>query len=239
MMVIAKISGGLGNQFFQYASARAVSKKLGASLYLDTNWSARMRSTPATHTKRNRGYSLDDYNIEAQRLSDLITRPLLHVERHVFRRLPWLRPWRLIKESGPAYDGRIFEGNASRYLDGYWANHEYFDFMRDEIRRELSLMRRPRTTEYDGPIADSESVAVHVRRGDYLTAESHRPLPLLYYQRALESVSNRLPTARFFVFTDDLIWVKQAFPRRADITIVENSNHSNTLDLFLMLSCRH
>lgn len=234
MIVIAKISGGLGNQFFQYAAARAVCRRLGASLYLDTSWFARMRSTPA-----ERQYVLDHYNIEARRLSDLITRPLLHVERHVFRRLPGLRPWRLIKEAGVAYDGRIFEGRTSRYLDGYWGRHDYFDSIRDTLRKELTLVRPHAPTDYEGLIVNSESVAVHVRRGDYLTSTALRPLPLSYYEEAMEALHGKVPGPTFFVFSDDLAWVKEAFPRRPGVTIVENSRHHQTLDLHLMTLCRH
>ncbi len=59
-MIIIKLTGGLGNQFFQYAYGRSLSLRQNKNLILDTSW---------YKGRLNRHYMLDLYNIEAREAS--------------------------------------------------------------------------------------------------------------------------------------------------------------------------
>jgi hypothetical protein len=93
-------------------------------------------------------------------------------------------------------------------------------------------------------IAATPSVAVHVRRGDYVTLPSaanfHGVLPIDYYAQAMKSVHLTEPQSHFFVFSDDLGWCQEHLPRTLQMTFVDhNAGVDAWQDLNLMSHCRH
>jgi len=60
------------------------------------------------------------------------------------------------------------------------------------------------------------SVAVHVRRGDYVSraaaAKWHGALPLSYYSAAFAHVREHVREPQFFVFSDDPDWCRANLP---------------------------
>ena len=58
-----------------------------------------------------------------------------------------------------------------------------------------------------------DSVFLHVRRGDYFLAKNAHFIVLdgAYYERALRHIKQTLPTARVFVFSNDMPWCKAHF----------------------------
>ena len=89
-------------------------------------------------------------------------------------------------------------------------------------------------------IKNSNSVAVHVRRGDYVSKPKYRKILYVcrkkYYENALNFISERVENARFFVASDDPKWVRENFEGK-NITFMEPSGHFE--DFYLMSQCRH
>ena len=89
-------------------------------------------------------------------------------------------------------------------------------------------------------IKNSNSVAVHVRRGDYVSKPKYRKILYVcrkkYYENALNFISERVENARFFVASDDPKWVRENFAGK-NITFIEPSGHFE--DFYLMSQCRH
>jgi hypothetical protein len=129
---------------------------------------------------------------------------------------------------------------------GYWQSYRYFsdvaapvaaEFEPVEVLSSVSQVLADR-------IAETPSVAVHVRRGDYVTLPSaanfHGVLPLGYYAQAMESIHLTEPQAHFFVFSDDLAWCKAHLPGDLPMTFVgHNAGSDAWQDLTLMSHCRH
>lgn len=93
-------------------------------------------------------------------------------------------------------------------LEGHWQTEKYFLDVRDELRDVFIPKNLDRTS------LKKNSIAVHIRRGDYLnssTKEFHGLLPMKYYQTAMAYISERVPNPKFFVFSDDFEWIKQTF----------------------------
>ena len=104
------------------------------------------------------------------------------------------------------------------YLTGYFQSVRYFPDVADKLRRELVFSPdiykdipealADKIREYKSRIEQTESVSLHVRRGDYLenpkiygvscTAE--------YYRAAVQYIRKHHPSAQFYVFTNDAEW---------------------------------
>jgi hypothetical protein len=116
------------------------------------------------------------------------------------------------------------------------------DELRNDFQRKLA----------DGPIRETlqdiqrtQSVAVHVRRGDYANVPLFRGmlgvLSRRYYVRAFEMMRQRLQSPKFFVFTDDPDWARREIAiGHRDVTVVDTSGARTDLDdMTLMRACAH
>jgi hypothetical protein len=245
-MVIVRLMGGLGNQMFQYAAARRVALAHEVPLKLDISWFARWPG---------RAYALHALNIqEAFATPDelrQITGPATRgIGRFVFRlrrrfRIRYDWTWLHERRLSP-FDRRVFEARERTYLDGYWQSEKYFSDVADTIRREFTIDFHPdaRTREIADQIATTESVSVHIRRGDYVSdprASRVRSVCTAdYYQRCVARVAERLANPHLFLFSDDPGWVAASLgfehPTTLVSTVPARPGHE---DLRLMSACRH
>lgn len=234
-MIIAKITGGLGNQLFQYAVGRAVAMHHQVPLKLDI--------TAYETYKLHNGYRLDQFNIEADIASrDEIVR--LNGANNLFCRV--LRKAGLVKnktyyteKQRTIYDPAVF-AESSRYLEGYWQNEQYFFQIRKVLLKELSS-KAPLSTQaqtYMSRIQNTNAVSIHVRRGDYLNHPEIGVLDLDYYKKAVEYIKSNVESPEFFVFSNDLDWCKQNFGFIDKPIYIENTQ-SEIDDLVLMSQCQH
>jgi hypothetical protein len=92
---------------------------------------------------------------------------------------------------------------------------------------------------------DLNSVALHIRRGDYVSLGSankyHGVLPLEYYEMAVSYALTNIQNPHFVIFSDDLLWCRQNLSLPDDsFTYVENNlGDASWQDLILMSHCRH
>ena len=244
-MIVVRMQGGLGNQFFQYAAGRALSARLACRLFLDVSW---YRDLPRGATPRE--WELGRYPIQAECLDPLDERaPWFWSMEHVGcvlrvdGRWHWARSFR---ERGMAHDSHVVRLSAGRTLEGYWQSPLYFTAVAEALRRELqpTTPMGPDDTRVAALISVDplRAVAVHVRRGDYLSgvhAAHHGVCDLGYYRRAFEHVRHRMSGARFFVFSDDPEWVRSRPDVFGDADLVcHNGAGSAFQDLRLMSLCR-
>src|SRR5262245_15997261 len=108
--------------------------------------------------------------------------------RRLARRSPGLQ-LRAFREATFDYDPAFAALGADTYLDGYWQSYRYFDDVHGVIVRELTLPYEPNpaNAHWLDRIRGSDSVCVHVRRGDYLLAHhfaQHGICSVDYYERA-------------------------------------------------------
>ena len=160
-MIVVRITGGLGNQMFQYAAGRALAERHGVPLRLDLDEYGRATV--------HEGYVLDRaFGVRARAMGPL-GRALVAAWRLQPGRPRWvvrLDP----RVPGAASNELLERAPAACYLNGYWQDERCFAPIAASVRRELTVAD---TALADlGPLAtrvqDEASVAVHVRRGDYL-----------------------------------------------------------------------
>jgi hypothetical protein len=228
---------------FQYAMGRSLALRSNGSLKLDaTNYgeypdrafelnrfSVRARLASRADLQRCKGYGLLGRFV-APKLGKLF--PSLAI--------------RVVREQRAGYDESVLEARGGVYLIGYWQSEKYFSEFAKEIRAELAL-----AVDLDGPdatladrIRGEESVALHVRRADYVSdpiaSAALGPLEADYYRSAISLVEAGIPRPHFFVFSDDPDWAKTHLRFDRPVTFVtHNGPGRGAFDMRLMSLCRH
>lgn len=244
-MVIVKLLGGLGNQMFQFATGRSVAHRLGSELLLDVS--------SFDHYDLRR-YELDDWMIDARvaTAAELSRAGVVSGSPTSFQRIGRLlgfgRPAHTFREASFAYDPRILEVTDPVYLDGYFQSERYFTDVAEHLRKEF-VLREP-TDEKNVAMqavireAGASSVSLHIRRGDYVTnahtAQYHGVCSLDYYRAAVDHLAEGIGGGHYFVFSDDLEWVRDNLKLTQPMTLVDvNGPDKGAWDMALMMACRH
>lgn len=248
-MVIVRLSGGLGNQMFQYAAGRRLAVVNDVPLKLDLGWFERI---PKGDTPRQ--YELHVFNTIQEVASRKEVKALRGVD---VRRWPKLAK-RFVNTTGLMtkdtaitekhyhFDPDILRLKGDVHLDGYWQSPRYFADIEDVIRKDFTLRIGPDAVNaaVAENISKAQSVSIHVRRGDYVSSRAvgqyHGSTTLDYYNRAVRELAKRVTSPEFFVFSDDPEWVKANLILAAPTTYIEhNPPEKGYEDLRLMTLCRH
>lgn len=237
-MVIACIREGFGNQLFTYACGYSLAKEKETELVIDTTLLDNGRYRKLELLKTQIRY---DKRISYKRKEDLINRAVWNKLR---RRKAIGFSTKICRESGAwDYTPERFEIKRDIYLYGFWQSYHYFE----KYEKDLKAMIIP---QYDMPsfvreqmqrVKEEESVAVHIRRGDYVKIGC--TLPLSYYQKAMKAMSEEIQSIKFYIFSDDIEFAKNAlrkFEGKENAVFWEDCGKESTLnDFFLMSSCKH
>ena len=130
------------------------------------------------------------------------------------------------------------------YLRGYWQSEKYFQTHAAAIRADFSF-KSPLTNEnrlLAQKIGELNAVSLHVRRGDYVknpvTAAMHGVCSLNYYNAAVEHIQSHVANPVFFIFSDDMPWVKENLTVAAPTHHVAHNDRAYD-DMHLMSLCKH
>lgn len=212
-MILVRIMGGLGNQFFTYATGYALARKNNQDLMLD-------EVIYQTYYAL-RECKLHEFSIDYP--TSLLSFSLGHgkVGKKLFN---LYHDWVLKRRFNPvtiqeqeqftqnAFD---IEPNKNYYLIGYWQHHGYFDNYRDDLRKQFAPKHVSNACKaLIDQALDTKPVVMHVRRGDYVTFKGGKCLSTAYYLEALRIVrEKRGEQVPIWVFTDDVAYCKSAFPQ--------------------------
>ena len=249
-MVIVRLHGGLANQMFPYAAGRRLSQVIGTQLKLD------IAGFSVYHERSDidfRQYGLSVFNIEESfatpdeiaKLTMVQQGKLTGFVHRLFHNKP-KRPKSYVREKHIHFDPDILSLHDDVYLDGNWNSWHYFADIESIIRSDFTF-RNPATGEnriFLEKIMSCESASLHVRRGDYAndvkTNSIHGTCSLEYYQSAMQFIAARVKDPHFFVFSDDLNWVKDNLRIPFSCTFVDcNGPLSGHEDMRLMSHCNH
>jgi len=157
-----------------------------------------------------------------------------------------VQPNRLITERFSAEYTKYFEKLNPRkkyYFLGFWQNASYYTGFEDKIRKLfLPKDNSVYQSALAGEISQSrfETVSLHIRRGDYLTAGFIEPVSEKYIYDALNLIRARLKNPFFYIFTDDPHWVKENLVIDKSFKVVEGNEGKNSYkDIILMSLCQH
>lgn len=260
-MRIQLLNGGLGNQVFQYIFARYVESVSNEPCYLDDSafWldyiehngfelkkvfpNAKLHLLSDEFTESSWAYLMDN-----RREGIEIGQQFKNNEMDLF----------LVAESNDfKFDGNVIfftpgvympniaytQGNV--YYHGYWVGRHWFDANADILREELSFpaFTEQANIDYLNKIHQTYSIAVHIRRGDFLKHGWN--LPDSYYKTCLEKTFALHPDAVLFIFSDDMDYCQANeellgfnLAKQAPIYIEGNVGGNNYRDMQLMAECK-
>ena len=232
--VVVRLTGGLGNQLFQYALGRSTEINCGADVSYNTS---------AIALKNGRRFMLDLFNTKVATTEEPSPQTLAERFLSALAGKTHIREKHL--EYIPSLFSRIKRGGTF-YLEGEWRTEKYFRDIREQLLSEISL-KNPYSESaqaFSEAIAATTSVALHIRRGDYVTNPGanavHGTCSLDYYKAAILTMQNKVAEPHFFVFSDDIAWVKENLeldPART--TYISGNGLQDEEELLLMSECAH
>jgi len=248
-MIVTRLIGGLGNQMFQYAFGLHLADQTNQKLFLDIS---------GFETYSLHALAIDHFAITAQRLprSDQHRIPGRYRGESRLRQAvgQLTRPFRpgnkaplkLRREKPFGFQPGYLSPQPNLYLDGYWQGEAFFPGMRTRLLEEFTLKNAVSSASamVAAQMTDCESVAVHVRRGDYVTnpetGRIYRSLDAGYYRTCLNDLKQYAPNVRVFLFSNDIDWCRQHLDVGIPFTPVTNNDASTAHeDLYLISQCRH
>ncbi len=268
-MVIIQLAGGLGNQMFQYA------------LYLqfqNLHKEVKIDDVAGFVEDEKRDPSLSAFGITYQKadpkdIEEMLDASLLFWHR--VRRKLFGRKRKSYFEADKRFKPEIFTWD-DIYLEGYWQTEKYFEAVADQVRAAFDVDRllmvqqaedmakagrtklQTKVQTYLRQITQTQSVSLHIRRGDYLTPENQALFGGIcteaYYKEAVRLMREQYPGCRFFLFTNDKEWAKERFAddkggrttetaladgEPADVIVVDLPEGSDHEEFALMSKCKH
>lgn len=249
-MIIAKLMGGLGNQMFQYAAARRLAWRHNAVLKLDISFleGEQIRST-------HREYALKHLNVRAEIVNKDEMNEVLGFGRNPLHKTLFklgrmigvkTRAFNILKECHFHFDPDVLLAPDDTYMEGYWQSERYFKDIKEIILEELAVKHpiEGKNLELAEMIGSTNSVSLHIRRGDFVTnpetSRVHGVCSLEYYLESIKEISKKVTDPYFFIFSDDLNWVKENLKIDYPVTYVDFNEPDNAYeDMRLMSLCRH
>lgn len=243
-MIVVKLMGGLGNQLFQYALGRHLSILNDCELILDTS-SLKYKGNKPNPNFTDREYQLSNFNINARVADEKLLKKLSNRPTGLNRLFQ--KKYTKVFEKGNQFQSEILSLKKKSIIEGYWQSEKYFWNIKDVLIKDLTLKN---TSSYENievakKISESNAVSLHVRRGDYISnslfSEVIGACSLDYYKNAINKIITEIENPTFFVFSDDIAWVKDNFGFITyKIIYVENNNELNCYeDIRLMSLCKH
>ncbi len=133
-----------------------------------------------------------------------------------------------------------------KFYVGGWHSEKYFIDIKDIVLNTFKFNLNnigKENMEVLKQIKTSNSVSVHVRRGDFMDPNNYKKLgavcTLNYFMSAIEKMKSLVDSPHFFFFTNDNAWVSKNF-NGPDYTLINlNTNSDAWKDMFLISSCKH
>lgn len=262
-MIIIRMSGGLGNQMFQYALYLKLVSLGREVCFDDTTEYTTVTDDGRVRERRPKMLGVFGINVPKVRQEDLIrmTDSDLRLSSRIRRKITG-RKSKLLHDQDFHFDPEFL-----RVEDGYFAgcfqSPLYFAGVEEKVRRAFTFPEnildgqeraqavRQQILEPSGegtcraPYAACDSASIHLRFGDYLDNQKLYGgiCTDAYYDAAVRYLTERCRGIRFFVFSNDETRAREWISRRENpdafrYASVADEDHGY-IDLYLMCLCRH
>lgn len=236
--IIVRIAQGLANRMFQTAYALSLQKK-GYEVKIDYVINNKYQHEdvdifkvfPDIHFAKASELEITDFGGKDTLISKVIRR-IPFASKVVI--IPFDKPFKLIKN----------DFKKDSYLIGTFQSEDFFANVVDEVKRlyTFPLLMDERNLELAREMFESESVAIHIRKGnDYKKDILKNTCTIEYYNKAIDYIKSNLKDPRFYIFTDNVEWVVQNFSG-CNYTLVDWNpiyGSQNYVDMQLMSMAKH
>lgn len=236
-MLIIQLTGGLGNQMFQYAAGKAQALRLNTDLYLDKT---HFLTTPLGKV------NLRQYELSQFSFNQKFKHPNFHWIKKYLKVKQVYNGFKTYIDPHVHFNADFFKISDKTYIEGFFQSEKYFNDYSSEIRSDFKFKNPPQglNLELFNKIQSLNAISVHVRRGDYVnnpeTLKSHGICGLDYYQNAVELIVSKVEKPYFFLFSDEPEWVQQNLKLDYPYEVIShNKGESSFEDMRLMSVCKH
>ena len=235
MTIRVKLSGGLGNQMFQFAVGFSIAKKNNVKLSLDLSY--------INQRQLHNGFELEKVFSIYSKVS-FLNKPSSFNSINFSEILNKIDiTFYNFKEPHFHYTPDILDIPKHSFLDGYWQSELYFKDYAKEIKKIFNFSDQLDKQNHliANDIIQNDSISIHIRRGDFLIKQNNNHYIDLkeYYLKAINESSKFFKNPKYFIFTDDPLWVTENFVL-GDSYIIIDANHAGKsfLDMYLMSLCK-
>lgn len=244
-MKIVKILGGLGNQMFQYALYIALKKQFpNERILIDTSC---FRGYPL-----HNGFEIDDiFSLK----SDIATWKDIARVAYPYPNYKWWKYGKHILPNRSAmcverkdctFIDNVFLQNRNRYYDGYWQCEDYFKFAKEELYNTFFFLKtnNKRNEEIIAKVRETNSVSIHIRRGDYVNHPWFKGIcGIDYYKRAITHIEDNVKPELYCVLSNDVDWCRKELelfmPKDKIVYVDWNKGTESYVDMQIMSLCKH
>lgn len=247
-MIYVRIRGGLGNQLFQYAAARSYALDINDNLCLDLSGITNEGHNVLALDQFNiNASSVNNCNIWQKKISKLFSSLSYRIGKKINYNLSYkfdvLFSFVLNLFGVYTIDNGYMKFKKSitknKYINGYLQSDRYFDKNKETLIKELTLKNG--LSKENELLADqmkkNNSVCIHIRRGDFVDIGgivcTHQ-----YYIEAVKYLKEKLKDVEFYVFSNDINWVKENIKFPTNVNYIDKMNSSYE-EIVLMSSCNN
>lgn len=239
-MKIIYFYDGLGNQMFQYSFYKKIKKK-NKNTYGNLNFYKK--------NKVHNGYELKkifNIDIEEDKKESIFFN--LSIKKNIFQRIIYkilnnLKIILYVEKWGEKNIEKIIEKKFIKYYFGWWQSEKYFKDISSEISLEFKFpeFKDEKNIELKNKILNSNSVSIHIRRGDYQNNIYLGGLaPLFYYEAAIKYILKEVSNPVFYIFSNDAEWCKENLKIDFPTYYIDwNKGEESFRDMHLMSLCKH
>lgn len=197
--------GRLGNQMFQYAGLRGIAAKHGYDFCIP----------PSNFQDQWTDHQLFEC-FKLTGLTNIAVCPGPYVQEEHFH-----------------FDKNLFDNMPDGHnVYGYLQSEKWFKHIESEIREDFEFKNNIKEPCQEMIGSVDRPIALHVRRGDYITnCDNHPPCTKDYYDRALSHFDSDRTVV---VFSDDPAWCNEQF---VDDRFLISEGGDNVADLCMMSLC--
>lgn len=216
-MIYSNLKGGLGNMMFEIAALE--------SLAYDNMDQVGFINVPSQIAYLNSETNFNPNMQHADEYSFLIGKYQINA------------PASYVAQFNAPYHFEKLQYVKGAFYDGFYQSEKWFKHNRPRIIDQLAPSKNIVDiieAKYSDLLALENSVAVHVRRGDYVKNQgNHAVLPLEYYEKAMEHFS---PDHDYVIFSDDINWCKEIF-KMPRMHFVQDKDYVEIYLMSMMKNC--
>lgn len=239
--MIIRISGGIGNQMFQYAFKQQLDYIANCKNTIDI----RFFENRNVHNgyELNKVFDIDDETYDGSIKAPSEVHPIIYRGLYRIGKRFYVTKKYAMEVLIDYYEKYKSFSGEKYYLDGYWQSEEYFKDVKDEVRESFIF---PQFCEESNinlckRICQENAIALHVRRGDFLESSKFVCLGKTdYYQQAIKYISDKVNSPIFVVLSDDIDWCRNNLHlNEGSIYVDWNKNDKSFRDMQIMSICSH